>query len=681
VCGISHNGSNYDSALTRYNSDGTLDTSFGGGDGIVTTAIGSSQDYGQSVTVQSDGKILIGGYSFNGSSYEFTLTRYNADGMLDTGFGGGDGIATTDIGSGNDYGRSVTVQSDGKILVGGYSHNGSNNDFALVRYNSDGTLDTDFDPVTTLDGTPTFIEGGAAVVLDMDVDVSDSDLDALNGGVGNYDGASLTLVRNGGASTEDVFSNSGLLGTLSEGGALIYNGTTIGTVTTNSAGTLVLTFNTNATSALVDSTLQSIAYSNSSDTPPATAQIDWSFDDGDGSDPKQATGSTTVTITATNDTPTLAASAANDSLTENIDTTSAAVFSTVTIDPIETGDDIASAQLTIAGGIENSDTLTINGTAITGLGSDSSGAITGGHSYSYTQATGVVTVTFAGSTNAAAAELVLENITYGIDASDQDPSTTARTVTLNTVTDNGGGADTNTDISETATISVGAVNDAIAINVDGNTVLFTEGAGATTSLFNAAIDTIETTDTVTQLVLTMADIESGDTISFGAIDIDLNTNGATGPDGNGFTYTVSNAGASAVVTITHVGTDDGTVNTMLGSATFNNTTNENPSTTARTVTLTSVTDSGSGTTLDGTVATVNVAAVNDAPVNTIPGLQSIPEDTPLTFSTAGGNAVSVADDAGAGDIIKVTLSIGDNASLTLTGISGAALTGWTVTPG
>ncbi|MCP4965061.1 MAG: hypothetical protein GY926_07480, partial [bacterium] len=47
----------------------------------------------------------------------------------------------------------------------------------------------------------------------------------------------------------------------------------------------------------------------------------------------------------------------------------------------------------------------------------------------------------------------------------------------------------------------------------------------------------------------------------------------------------------------------------------------------------------------------------------------------------GGNAVSVADDAGAGDIIKVTLSIGDNASLTLTGISGAALTGWTVTPG
>ncbi|MCP4857295.1 MAG: DUF4347 domain-containing protein, partial [Fuerstiella sp.] len=104
--------------------------------------------------------------------------------------------------------------------------------------------------VTTLDGTPTFIEGGAAVVLDADVDVSDVELDALNGGLGNYDGASVTLARNGGANADDVFSNTGLLSALTESGALVYNGTTIGTVTTNSGGTLVLTFNTNATSAL-----------------------------------------------------------------------------------------------------------------------------------------------------------------------------------------------------------------------------------------------------------------------------------------------------------------------------------------------------------------------------------------------------------------------------------------------
>ncbi|MCP4966755.1 MAG: hypothetical protein GY926_16200, partial [bacterium] len=119
---------------------------------------------------------------------------------------------------------------------------------------------------TTLAGGPTFTEGGAAVVLDANVNVSDSELDSLNGGLGNYNGASLTLVRNGGANAEDVFSNSGLLAALTESGALVYNGTTIGTVTTNSGGTLVLSFNTTATSSLVDATLQAIAYSNSSDT-------------------------------------------------------------------------------------------------------------------------------------------------------------------------------------------------------------------------------------------------------------------------------------------------------------------------------------------------------------------------------------------------------------------------------
>jgi hypothetical protein len=70
-----------------------------------------------------------------------------------------------------------------------------------------------------------------------------------------------------------------LLGALTEGGNLTYNGTTVGTVTTNSSGTLVLTFNASATSALVDSVLQNITYSNSNDTPPANVQINYAFND------------------------------------------------------------------------------------------------------------------------------------------------------------------------------------------------------------------------------------------------------------------------------------------------------------------------------------------------------------------------------------------------------------------
>ncbi|MCP4285532.1 MAG: hypothetical protein GY792_13925, partial [Gammaproteobacteria bacterium] len=252
----------------RFNQDLTFDTAFSG-DGQVYTDFGGSDDT-YSIDVQADGKIIVAGS--NGTN--FALARYNTNGTLDTSFSG-DGLLTTDLG-GSDVAYAMSIQDDGKILVAG----GDGSDFALVRYNADGSLDTTFDSVNTLDGTPTFTEGGAAVVLDNDVEIRDAELDALNGGLGNYDGASVTLVRNGGVSAEDVFSNSGLLSALTESGALVYNGTTIGTVTTNSAGTLVLSFNTNATSALVDSTLQSIAYSNSSDAPPASAQIDWTFDDG-----------------------------------------------------------------------------------------------------------------------------------------------------------------------------------------------------------------------------------------------------------------------------------------------------------------------------------------------------------------------------------------------------------------
>ncbi|MGE3774466.1 MAG: calcium-binding protein, partial [Gammaproteobacteria bacterium] len=143
VAGSSSNGSNGDFALVRYNADGTLDTGFGGGDGIVTTPIGNVNDVGRSVVVQPDGRIVVAGYSRVGSNDEFALIRYNADGTLDTSFGGGDGIVTTPVGSSHGQGFSVTMQPDGMIVVAGITI-GSSFDFALVRYNADGTLDTSF---------------------------------------------------------------------------------------------------------------------------------------------------------------------------------------------------------------------------------------------------------------------------------------------------------------------------------------------------------------------------------------------------------------------------------------------------------------------------------------------------------------------------------------------------------
>ncbi len=146
VAGSLFNGANLDFALLRYNADGTQDNTFSS-DGLVTTPIGNSNDAAYSVAVQADGKILVAGYSNNGSNVDIALVRYNSDGTLDN-FFNLDGKATTDFGSRDNYGTSLAIQPDGKIVVAGYSYNGSNNDFAVARYKTNGDLDPTFNNLT-----------------------------------------------------------------------------------------------------------------------------------------------------------------------------------------------------------------------------------------------------------------------------------------------------------------------------------------------------------------------------------------------------------------------------------------------------------------------------------------------------------------------------------------------------
>ena len=82
--------------MVRVQPHGTLDTSFGG-TGKVTTAIGTSDDCGYAVAIQSDGKIVVAGYTNNGSNIDFAVVRYTTAGALDTSFGG-TGKVTTPIG-------------------------------------------------------------------------------------------------------------------------------------------------------------------------------------------------------------------------------------------------------------------------------------------------------------------------------------------------------------------------------------------------------------------------------------------------------------------------------------------------------------------------------------------------------------------------------------------------------
>jgi uncharacterized delta-60 repeat protein len=231
---IQPSNSTYHIVLARYNTDGSLDTSFDG-DGVVTIPI-SGQGSGTAVAVQADGKILMGGSSgspnrftlarfntdgsadptfgggivntqlstssgissialmpdgsiiaagsANGSNSDFAVARYNPDGLLDTTFDS-DGIVITPVGTGNDFLAGIAIQADGKLVAAGHAFNGTRNDMALVRYNTDGSLDSSYGA------------GGKAVIaLFSDTTISSLSLDAAGKAVVvGTSGASMLAAR------------------------------------------------------------------------------------------------------------------------------------------------------------------------------------------------------------------------------------------------------------------------------------------------------------------------------------------------------------------------------------------------------------------------------------------------------------------------------------------------------
>ena len=267
---------------------------------------------------------------------DFAVVRYNTNGSLDTSFDA-DGKVTTAVGAGSDTGLQ-RGRADGRHDPGGGQFSNGSRELRprpLQRRRQPGHA---LRPDQHTRRYANLRENGAAVVLDSNVQVFDDELTAAD----NFSGATLTLVRNGGANAQDVFSATGTLSPLTQGGNLVVGGTTIGTVTTNSSGTLVLTFNGNATNALVNSAMQQIAYSNSSDEPPASVQIDWTFNDGNTGDQgtggaKQCTGSVTVTIVAVNDAPVL-------------DNSGTMTLTTITEDQTTNSGDLVSAIIASAGG-------------------------------------------------------------------------------------------------------------------------------------------------------------------------------------------------------------------------------------------------------------------------------------------------------------------------------------------
>ncbi len=264
VAGDGYGGSTVDFALARYNSNGSLDTTFDT-DGKVTTDFAGGIDYGWSVAIQTGGQIVVAGQAYNGSNGDFALARYNSDGSVDTTFDT-DGKVTTDFWGGADYGQSVAIQADGKIAAAGFTINGSTFDFALARFNGGSSV--------------AYTENDGPRVVDAAITLTDADSPNMASATiqitGNY--------QNG----QDTLS--------------IAPGDLLGGVTANwnsTFGTLTLTGST--TKANYESMLSHVTYTNNSEDPNTAARtVTWTVNDGF---VDSTSKTSTITVAEVNDAP------------------------------------------------------------------------------------------------------------------------------------------------------------------------------------------------------------------------------------------------------------------------------------------------------------------------------------------------------------------------------------------
>ena len=116
--------------LMRLTANGETDSSFGGG--LVLTSFTTRGDFGFALALDARGRVLLAGHSSNQSNSDFAVARYTAGGALDTGFDA-DGKLTVDFFGSFDGAESVLVQPDGRIVLGGFARNGATLGYGLVR--------------------------------------------------------------------------------------------------------------------------------------------------------------------------------------------------------------------------------------------------------------------------------------------------------------------------------------------------------------------------------------------------------------------------------------------------------------------------------------------------------------------------------------------------------------------
>lgn len=144
VIGQTSQGADNDVLALRYRSDGRRAASFSGDGVAVFGGSAGGEDIGRAVALQADGMIVVAGQTSDGGSNDVLVLRYTSDGTLDSAFNGDGTTVYNGTANNEDIGRAVAVQADGKIVVVGQTSNGTNNNLLVLRYDSNGTLDSTF---------------------------------------------------------------------------------------------------------------------------------------------------------------------------------------------------------------------------------------------------------------------------------------------------------------------------------------------------------------------------------------------------------------------------------------------------------------------------------------------------------------------------------------------------------
>ena len=160
--------------LARYNKDGSLDTSFGTGGTTTTLFPGTSDDQANAVAYQGDKAVVVGQASADGGvTFNFALARYNKNGSLDTSFGTG-GLVVTSFGGGYDFANAVVVKGDSIIVAGVTRPTGGHNELIVAQYTKSGALDPHFGTggytTTDFNGNPS--NGNSLVLSGGDIIVA-----------------------------------------------------------------------------------------------------------------------------------------------------------------------------------------------------------------------------------------------------------------------------------------------------------------------------------------------------------------------------------------------------------------------------------------------------------------------------------------------------------------------------